>query len=76
MQEDLAEGRLHRPQIDWAETWAKAEELSARHAHQVSCRTLDTLHVALATILGCREFVSFDERQHSLAPAAGLRVRP
>jgi predicted nucleic acid-binding protein len=76
IQEDLAEGRLSRPHPDWAQAWTKADELSAHHAHHVNCRTLDTLHVALAMILGFREFASFDERQRSLATAAGLRVRP
>lgn len=76
MQEDLAEGRLSRPQVDWGQAWAKTDELSARHSHQVNCRTLDTLHVALAAVLGFKEFVSFDERQRALATAAGLRTRP
>jgi predicted nucleic acid-binding protein len=76
MREDLDEGRLRRPHVDWPEVWTKANELSARHADRVNCRTLDTLHVALAIALGFRDFVSFDERQRSLATAAGLRVRP
>ena len=76
MAEDLAEGRLYRPRLDWAEAWTKAEKFSALHAHKVNCRTLDTLHVALATILGFREFVSFDLRQRELAAITGLRVRP
>lgn len=74
--EDLAEGRLYRPRLDWVEAWTKAEALSALHAHKVNCRTLDTLHVALATILGFREFVSFDLRQRELAAITGLLVRP
>ena len=74
--EDLAEGRLYRPFPDWVGVWTKAEELSALHAHKVNCRTLDTLHVALAIILGFREFVSFDLRQRELAAITGLHVRP
>ena len=76
MVEDLAEGRLYRPGVDWETVWTKAEELSARHAHKVNCRTLDTLHVALAMILGFRELVSLDLRQRELAAATGLRVHP
>ena len=76
MQEDLAAGRLCRPPVDWVRAWTMAEDLSAQHTHQLNCRTLDTLHVALATILGASEFVSFDERQRALAKAAGLHVRP
>ena len=36
--------------------------------------SLDVLHVASAQVLGCRRFVSYDERQLALAKAAGLRV--
>ena len=76
MAEDLAAGRLYRPCLDWVEAWTKAEEFSALHAHKVNCRTLDTLHVALATVLGFRDFVSFDLRQRELAAITSLRVRP
>ena len=74
--EDLAEGRLYRPRLDWVEAWTKAEEFSALHAHKVNCRTLDTLHVALATNLGFKEFASFDLRQRELAAMTGLRILP
>ena len=76
MAEDLAAGLLYRPRLDWGDVWTKAEDLSASHARKVNCRTLDTLHVALATILGFKEFVSFDVRQRELAAMTGLRVSP
>ena len=76
MEEDLAAGLLYRPGLDWGGVWTKAEDLSAAHAHKVNCRTLDTLHVALAMILGFKEFVSFDVRQRELAVMTGLRGSP
>lgn len=74
--EDLTEGRLYRPRFDWPDVWTKAERFSDLYAQQVNCRTLDTLHVALATVLGFSEFVSFDLRQRDLATKVGLHVRP
>ncbi len=56
--------------------WDKAENLSAQYACLVNCRTLDTLHVATALLLGFRDFVSLDRRQRSLAEHVGLRVKP
>jgi predicted nucleic acid-binding protein len=73
---DLSAGLLFRPTFDWSVVWTKADNLSDAHARHVSCRTLDTLHVALATVLGFREFASFDIRQRQLAVRAGLHVRP
>lgn len=74
--EDLTEGRLYRPRFDWPDVWTKAERFSDLCAQQVNCRTLNTLHVALATVLGFSEFVSFDLRQRDLAAKVGLHVRP
>jgi predicted nucleic acid-binding protein len=37
---------------------------------------LDTLHVALATVLGANEFCTFDARQARMATAVGLTVIP
>ena len=74
--EDERLGRWQRPVLDLAETVRRAESLSARHAPALGCRTLDILHVAAATVLGVRDFVSFDGRQRQLARKVGLRVRP
>ena len=38
------------------------------------CRSLDTLHVALALTSGATEFCTFDLRQSRMAAAAGLTV--
>jgi predicted nucleic acid-binding protein len=50
------------------------EQLSADHTAATLCRTLDTLHVALALELGATEFCTFDHRQAALASLAGLTV--
>ena len=53
---------------------ATAEALSAAHGVATLCRSLDTLHVALALELGATEFCTFGLRQSRMATAAGLRV--
>ncbi len=57
-----------------AQTWQRARELSRRHAPALSSRTLDTIHVASALVLGAEDFYTFDRDQARLARAAGLRV--
>lgn len=73
---DLEQGTLRRPALDWGSVWQAAERLSHRYAHEALCRTLDTLHVAVAHVLKIADFVSLDERQRKLAARAGLRVMP
>lgn len=73
---DFDAGFLKRPALDWTEVWGYAEKLSSRHARECLCRTMDTLHVAIASHLGARDFVSFDIRQRALAKKAGLRLKP
>lgn len=53
---DLDAGVHKRSSVTWPDVFAKAEELSARHGEATLCRTLDTLHVALALELGADEF--------------------
>jgi predicted nucleic acid-binding protein len=56
------------------ETWARARELSRRHAPALGCRALDALHVASALTLAADDFYTFDHDQAKLARAVGLRV--
>ena len=60
----------------WPAVFTKAEALAAAHASANLCRTLDTLHVALAQELGATEFCTFDLRQAAMARAASLAVVP
>ncbi|MEO7318871.1 MAG: hypothetical protein ABIZ56_07780 [Chthoniobacteraceae bacterium] len=59
-----------------ANVFVKAENLASAHAAATLCRSLDTLQVALALELGGTEFCTFDQRQPTMAMAAGLRVVP
>ena len=52
-----------------------AVELSRARATRFLARSLDVMHVAAAQLLGCRTFVSADDRQLAVTRAAGLRPR-
>jgi predicted nucleic acid-binding protein len=70
----LAKGVHERVPVSWPEFFSTAEALSAAHGVGTLCRSLDTLHVALALELGATEFRTFDLRQSRMAAAAGLMV--
>jgi predicted nucleic acid-binding protein len=74
--EDITTGRWQRPNYTLAEVHDRAAQLSARHAAEIGCRTLDIFHVAVALIIGTPEFVSLDDRQRELAKREGLKVKP
>lgn len=71
---DLTTGVYERVTVSWPDVFARAEALSAAHGSETLCRSLDTLHVALALELGATEFCSFDLRQLRMAAVAGLAV--
>jgi len=71
---DIINGMHQRATASWSDVFATAEALSAAHGIGTLCRTLDTLHVALALELGATEFCTFDLRQSRMAAAAGLVV--
>ena len=70
----MAEGRLSLLDVLWRRTLDLAAQLSMQHPAIFGTRTLDVLHVATATILEAKCFVSYDDRHAALAKAAGLRV--
>ena len=74
--EDIAAGRWQRPDYALADVHDRAAQLSARHAAEIGCRTLDIFHVAAALIIGTPKFVSLDDRQRELARREGLTVKP
>jgi predicted nucleic acid-binding protein len=74
LQHDLDSGVCLAPQLDWAEVWAKADRLTTKYVLVTSCRTLDTLHVAVALQLGVKIFGTTDQRQLLLARKAGLKT--
>jgi predicted nucleic acid-binding protein len=73
---DLAAGIFSQPNVSWPDVFLRAEAFSAAHGASTLCRSLDTLHVALATVLGANEFCTFDARQARMARAVGLTVIP
>jgi predicted nucleic acid-binding protein len=73
---DEMSGILARPGLNQGTHYAKARKLSKRHTCSMSCRSLDTLHVAAALILGSKFFASFDERQRKLAAVEGMTLIP
>jgi predicted nucleic acid-binding protein len=74
LQSDVAGGVLQVTAVDWADVHRLAEQLSAKYTEANGHRLVDILHVATALHLGMAEFLSFDDRQKSLAEAEGLVV--
>ena len=76
LETDLRDGALVMHQaIDWADCLRRAEELSRDFNPAIGASSPDMFHVACAMELGCKEFLSFDEKQSALAKAAGLNVK-
>jgi predicted nucleic acid-binding protein len=65
-----------RVSVSWPHVFSTAEVLSAAHGIGTLCRSLDTLHVALAIEHRATEFCTFDLRQAGIAKAAGFTVLP
>lgn len=61
------------PQLERAPLQDRFQSLST-HTMKLGCRTLDVLHVACACELEADQFLSFDQRQQTLARKAGLVV--
>jgi len=67
-------GLYYFPEIHRADLMKTFEKLS-RETSRLGCRTMDIFHVACALQLGADLFLTFDERQRSLAKFAKLSVR-
>jgi len=76
LEDDLRHGRLERVGHDSHAIYQRAETLSRLHTVTTGARTLDILHVAAALEIGSTRFISFDQRQRSIAKKAGLKVLP
>lgn len=74
LDDDYAEGRLALVDVLWRRTLEQAIALSSEHTPSLGTRTLDVLHVSSALTIGCRRFVTYDDRQGELARAVGLKV--
>jgi predicted nucleic acid-binding protein len=74
LQSDVDAHRLVATRVDLFALFDRASELSKAHAARLLVRSLDTLHVAAALELHCRQLVSGDARQLALASASGLEA--
>lgn len=71
----LEEGSfLRRSPITLADIEPEFVSLASRHTQGHGFRTCDILHVASASKLRCRRFISFDAQANALARLAGLKV--
>ncbi len=71
---DVRSQILKRPELNWADVFRKAEELSKRFTSRWGSRSADLLHVASCLLMSCRDFVTFDKRQAVVAKRSGLRL--
>lgn len=69
---DIADGNFIETALTWPEVLLLAETLSARHTTTLGVRSLDLLHVAAASSLGAKKFLTCDGRQLALARAARI----
>ena len=72
--EDRDAERLVETAVDLHRVFARAGELSAEYSARLLCRSLDVLHVASSLELGCRRFISGDDRQLLLARAVDMEI--
>lgn len=71
---DVSAGIFENVDFPQSSVLIETERLSAQFSQKLGTRGLDVLHVAMAVLLGCEHFLSFDTRQSKLARAAGLRA--
>ncbi len=71
---DLQAGRLFKAAVAWADTFSRAKQLSGTYTVPDGCRTLDILHVALVSSLGCQHFITNDEPLKKVARRIGMMV--
>ena len=71
---DLVSGDVITIPAPWQQIHLAAERLSELYTDASGHRSMDILHVATATELGVKEFLTFDGNQKKLAEAEGLVV--
>lgn len=74
VRDDVEAQRLVPTAVDWPQTFTGACELSESCTPTLLTRSLDLLHVAAAGAIGCKVFVSADDRLLAAAKAAGLKA--
>ena len=73
---DIASGLVSLMPLDLDLLLRRAESLSAKHTMTQGQRSMDVLLVAAASEFNATDFLSFDQRQCTLAAAEGLAVGP
>ena len=73
---DLAHGRFAAITPVWQDLFAQADRLRDEFTAILGVRGMDILHVAAALTLDATVFLTFDDRQKTLATKAGLKVKP
>ena len=68
---DIVAGVFKEVAASWDAVFAKAESLATMYGAVTLCRSLDTLHIALALEMGVTEFCTLDARQAAMAKACG-----
>ena len=67
-------GVYYRPELDWADAFGRAIDLSTRLTIKTGSRSLDVLHIGAALLLGANGILTFDERQATLATLEGMEI--
>jgi predicted nucleic acid-binding protein len=62
--------------IRWPAAFRRSAEFARSETATLGSRSFDILHVASAEQIHATHFVTFDQRQHSLASRLGLSVEP
>ena len=73
---DVAGGLVSLMPLDLNLLLRRAESLSAKHTMTQGQRSMDVLLIAVASEFNATDFLSFDQRQRTLATAEGLSVGP
>ena len=76
LETDVRSGRLVKKAVKWPLVLRVGARFSELHSATVGTRSLDIIHVATAKALRAVEFISFDNRQRTLAATIGLKVAP
>lgn len=74
--DDLQSGFLKETKLVWAEVFKTSEALSVQFTETLGTRGMDVLHLAAARSIGAERFLTFDNRQKTLALKTGIKVGP
>jgi len=75
MEEDLKAGFLAHQAVGWTDSFREAERIGESQAEQTGVRAADLLHIGIASVLGAKEFLTFDATQRKAAIGAGLACK-